>query len=108
MKAGSLRTSNVDLPVALLALGFFLALVFQTVQLVREGGVLAAVDRSQDGPLQETVRLKQNADSLGTDVATLAQSGNVHAKQVVDDMARQNIIMRTGPASEGQTSAPPK
>ena len=93
---------------ALLALGFFLTLIFQTVQLVREAGGLAAVDRNQDGPLQETLRLKQNADSLASDVAALAQAGNVHAKQVVEDMARQNIILRAAPGSEAPTPAAPK
>jgi uncharacterized protein YoxC len=84
------------LPVALLALAVFLGLVFQTVQLVRDSESLAAIDRSQDAPLQETARLRQATDSLASDVAQLAQSGNVNAKQVVDEMAKQNIVMRPG------------
>ena len=103
MRAGSLRQAGVDLPVALLALGFFLALVFQSVQLVREGSVLAGLDRSQDVPLQDTLRMRQSVDALASDVAALAQSGDANAKQIVDDMARQNVILRVNP----ETPAPP-
>jgi len=108
MKLGSVRNAGLDLPVALLALGFFLALVFQTVQLVRESSVLAAVDRNQDGPLQDTTRMRQSVDSLASDVAALAQSGNAHAKQIVDDMARQNVILRVAPETPSPAPAPPK
>ena len=87
------------LPVALLALAVFLGLVFQTVQLVRNSETLAAIDRNQEGPLQETARLRQATDSLASDVAQLAQSGNANAKQVVDEMAKQNIVMRPTPAA---------
>jgi hypothetical protein len=102
-----IKAAGVDLPVGLLALAFFLTMLFQTVQLVREGDTLAGINHGQDTPLQETQRLRQAADSLASDTAILAQSGNANAKQVVDDMARQNIILRP-PAASAAPAEPAK
>jgi hypothetical protein len=97
--------SRAGLPVALLALAVFLGLAFQTVQLVRDSETLVTIDRGQDAPLQETARLRQATDALASDIAALAQSGNAAAKQVVDEMAKQNIVMRPLPAAPA-TPAP--
>ena len=86
--------SRHGLPVALLALAVFLGLAFQTVQLVRDSEMLATIDRNQEAPLQEATRLRQATDSLASDITQLAQSGNAAAKQVVDEMAKQNFVMR--------------
>ena len=86
-----LRTGGSDVPLALLALAFCLMLVFQMVQLVRQSQSLATVAANQESPLQEAARLRQAADALASDIVQLAQQGNTNAKQVVDEMARQNI-----------------
>jgi uncharacterized protein HemX len=98
--------SRAGLPILLLALAVFLSLAFQTVQQVRESEALAAIDRSQDAPLQETARLRQATDALASDIAQLAQSGNAAAKQVLDEMAKQNLVMRPTPAAPGTPAAP--
>jgi hypothetical protein len=91
--------SRRGLPVALLALALLLDLAFQTVQQVRQSQFLATIDRNQDGPLQEAAKLRQATDSLVADILKLAQSGNAAAKQVVDDMAKQNIVLRVTSAA---------
>jgi len=88
------RNAGLELPLVLLALAFFLSSAFQTVQLVHESETLAMIDRNQEAPLQESTRLRQASDSLASELAQLAQSGNANAKQVVDEMARQNVLMR--------------
>jgi uncharacterized protein YoxC len=95
------------LPVALLALAVFLGLVFQTVQLVRDSETLATIDRSQDVPLQDTARMRQATDALASDIVQLAQSGNAGAKQVLDEMAKQNIVLRFPPATPAAPAPAP-
>ena len=94
MTQGLLKAAGLEVPVALLAVSFLLGLGFQTVQLVRDSQSLAAIGRSQDSPLQESVRIKQAMDSLAGDVAALADAGDPNAKQVVDEMAKQNVKLR--------------
>lgn len=97
------RDGGADLPLALLALAVFLMLMFQTVQLVRQSQSLVAFAANQESALQEASRLRQAADALVSDVVQLAQQGNANAKQVVDEMARQNINLHQ-PTS---TASPP-
>ena len=108
----SARGASFDLPLALLAAGFFLWLGFQTFELVRESQALAAINRGQDTPLQDAARLHQATDALAGDTATLAQTGNEGAKLVVEEMARQNVVLKppaAGPAPvEGQPTEAPK
>jgi hypothetical protein len=99
-----LNRAGPDVPLAILAVAFFVALAFQTVQLVRDAEQLATIERSQDGPLQETAKLRQNTDGLVNEVLQLAQSGSASAKQVVDEMAKQNIALRVAPAGEAPHS----
>ena len=78
---------------ALLALGFFAAVLFQTVQLVRERFNYSTILLNQQAPLESTLKLRDQINALANDTAVLAQSGNTAAKQVVDDLARQHIAL---------------
>ena len=100
--------SRNSLGLSLLALAMLLQFAFQTVQLVRESQTLATINRSQDLPLQETMRLHDGLDSLANDVYQLAQSGNAAAKQVLADMAKQNIVLRPAqtPGAPAESPAP--
>lgn len=99
------RNAGAELPLTLLAVAFFLMLVFQTVELVRQSQTLAAIIANQTTPIQETQRLRQATDALAGDVAQLAKGGNAHARQIVDAMARQNITLN--PPSPQPEPAPP-
>jgi hypothetical protein len=93
------RRPPVELGFALLALGFFLAVVFQTVQLVRERINYSTVLLNQQAPLENTLQLRERINSLANDTAQLAQGGNAAAKLVVSDLARQHIALHPGNAS---------
>lgn len=94
-----------DVPLGLLALAVFLMMLFQTVQLVRQAQSLVAIGKAQESPLQESSRVRQAADALAADIAQLAQQGNANAKQVVDEMARQNVNLQ--PPSAAKPPPPP-
>jgi hypothetical protein len=93
--------SGLAMPLALLALAFVLLLLFQMVELVRQSRSLVQAAANQESALQEANKLRQAADALVNDVLQLAQQGNVNAKQVVEEMARQNVNLRPSrPAGE--------
>ncbi len=101
------RDAGVELPVTLLAVAFFLMLIFQTVGLVRQSQTLAVITANQDAPIQDTRRLRQATDALAGDVAQLAQDGNANAKEIVDAMARQNINLHPPTVSSPPEAQPP-
>jgi hypothetical protein len=92
------RRPSLELGLALLALGFFAAVVFQTVQLVRERLNYSSILLNQQAPLENTLKLRDQINALANDTAQLAQSGNAAAKQVVDDLARQHIALHPATA----------
>ena len=93
------RKPPVELGLALLALGFFAAVVFQTVQLVRERLNYSTILLNQQALLESTLKLRDQINALAKDTAALAQSGNAAAKQVVDDLARQHITLHPATTS---------
>jgi hypothetical protein len=97
MRSTGSRAAGADLPLALLAVGFLLWLAFQTVQLVRDSEALDTINHNQDSPLQDAAKLRQATDALAADTAQLAQDGNIGAKLVVEEMARQNVMLRPTP-----------
>ncbi len=89
---------RIELAVAVLALAFFLAVLFQSVQLWRERESMNLIYQNQDQVLPDVLKLRDQVNSLAGDVAQLAQTGDAAAKQVIDDMARQGIALRPPPA----------
>lgn len=85
---------RIELAVVVLALAFFLAVLFQSVQLWRERGSMIQIYQSQEEVLPDVLKLREQVNSLAGDVAQLAQTGDPAAKQVVDDMARQGVALR--------------
>jgi hypothetical protein len=98
-----LKDAGVEVPLAILALAFFIALVFQTVELVRQSQTLATISVSQATPLQEATHLREATEALARDITKLADSGNADAKQVVDEMAKQHIALVPRPAPKPET-----
>jgi hypothetical protein len=85
---------RIELAVTILALAFFLAVLFQTVQLWREHANMVDIFNNQDQALPDVIGVRDQVNSIAGDVAALAQSGDAAAKSVVDDMARQGISLR--------------
>ena len=107
MNRDFLRDAGVEIPLAILALAFFMALVFQTVELVRQSQTLATISVNQETPLKDATRLREATTALARDITKLSDSGNADAKRVIDEMARQHISL-TPPAEPGAAkTAPP-
>jgi uncharacterized protein YggE len=87
---------RIELAVAVLALAFSLAVIFQTVQLWRERASMTQLFNNQEQALPDVLKLRDQVNSLAGDVAQLSQT-DAAAKQVVDDMARQGIALRVPP-----------
>ncbi len=85
---------RIELAVAVLALAFFLAVLFQSVQLWRERSSMNQIYQNQEQVLPDVLKLRDQVNSLAGDVAQLAQTGDAAAKQVTDDMARQGVALR--------------
>ncbi len=78
----------------MLPLAFFLAVLFQSVQLWRERSSMSQIYQNQEQALPDVLKLRDQVNSLAGDVARLGQTGDAAAKQVVDDMARQGVALR--------------
>jgi hypothetical protein len=78
-------------PVGLVVASIFLMVLFQTVQLVREEGALTQLKLSQESTVQESVKLRQQLETLAGNTAQLARDGDTAARSVVDDMRRQGV-----------------
>jgi len=85
---------RIELAVALLGLAFFVAVAFQSVQLLRERSGMIQIFNNQAQPLADVLKLRDQISSLAGDIAALAQTGDGAAKQVVDEMARQGVALR--------------
>jgi hypothetical protein len=90
---------RIELAVTVLALAFFLAVSFQSVQLWRERSSMNQIYQNQDQVLPDVLKLRDQVNSLAGDVAQLAETGDAAAKQVTDDMARQGVALRPPAAS---------
>jgi len=84
--------------VTVMALAFFLAIAFQTFQLVREHSNLEAAYAGQQAPIQQVLQVRQETEALAGDTAALADRGNANAKTAVEEMRRQGITLREPPA----------
>lgn len=73
---------------------FFLAIVFQTYQLIRDHSNLENAQAGQQSPLEQAVQMRQETEGLAGDVAALADKGNANAKQIVEVMRQQGITLR--------------
>jgi hypothetical protein len=85
-----------------LAIAFFLAIAFQTYQLIREYQNLESVEQGQQAPIEQAIQIRENTEALAGGTAALADKGNANAKQVVEIMRQQGITLRVP-----QTTAAP-
>jgi hypothetical protein len=88
---------RLAIPVTLVVVAFFIMTAFQTVQLVRERGHLGDIRLAQEPTVQEAAKLRQQLDSLGAKTAALADGGNANAKAIVEELRRNNIIVKANP-----------
>ena len=84
-------TPNFALPLLIGLVAFALFLVFQTSQILRQRDALSTAYQSQEGPLQESNKVRQQLESIAQKTADLAAKGNTNAQAVIADLARQGI-----------------
>jgi hypothetical protein len=81
------------LPVTLLIVSFFVLMVFETGYAIHDRGALSDQRRAQEPTVQESVRVRQQLETLAAKTAQLAADGNESAKTVVDQMKRQGVTL---------------
>jgi hypothetical protein len=88
---------RLQIPLLLLTIAFFLMVGFQTVQLVRERGNLYDIQLGQETTVQESLKLRQQMESLATKTAQLAEGGNAGAKAIIEELRRLGITVKPNP-----------
>ena len=91
------ETRRAQLPLALVVLGFFVMVAFQTVQLAREHVHIGEVQAAQEPMIQEGTKLRQQLNAMASKMAQLADAGNANAKAIIDDLKRQGITVKAAP-----------
>jgi hypothetical protein len=81
------------LPVIIVILSFFVLMAFETGHAIHERGALSDLRRSQEPTVQESIRLRQQLETLAAKTAQLATDGDEGAKAVVDQMKRQGVTL---------------
>lgn len=81
------------LPVILIVGSFFGLMAFETGYAIHDRGALAEQRRSQEPAVQESIKLRQQLETLAGKTAQLAAEGDESAKGVVDRMKHQGIAL---------------
>lgn len=90
--------AQIEVPLLLIVVAFFLITAFQTERLVQEHSSLATLRTEQETNLEQAARIRARFQMLASETAKLAQSGNANAKAVLDQLQAQGITVRpTGP-----------
>jgi hypothetical protein len=90
-------TMRLEPAVALLALGFFLLLAFQAVELIREGSAIRQIRAAQEQNVQEGLRLRAQLNAVAGKTAALADAGDANAKAIIDEMRKLGISVKPTP-----------
>ena len=82
-------TGGWRLPVIIVVVSFFVLLAFETGHVVHDRSALSDLRRSQEPTVQESIKLRQQLETLAGKTAQLAADGDEAAKTVLDQMKRQ-------------------
>jgi hypothetical protein len=93
--------------ITVLAVAFFIAMAFQTFQLLSEYSNLQTALTGQQATFEQALQVSQETQAFAGDTAALADKGNANAKQVVDQMRAQGINMRAPAAPASPPAAKP-
>lgn len=84
----------LQIPLAILAAALFLMVGFQTWQLIRERDNLSELRGTQQPTMDQSLKLRQQLESLAGKTAQLAADGDQGARAIVDDLRRQGITVK--------------
>lgn len=91
---------------ALLAIAVGTWLGFQTVQLLRERGVLQTARAAQEPTIEQAQKLRAQLDSIAKKTLELAQQGNSSAALIVEELARRGVTINPSSSTPPAGSAP--
>ncbi len=92
---GTFRASLVGfLPIALVTLSLFTWIAFQTVMLFKERTTLQSVRQNQEKTVQDSIKLRNQLDSIAKGTAALARSGNAGAKTIVEELRKRGVTIK--------------
>ena len=86
-------TGGWRLPVIIVVVSFFVLLAFETGHAVHDRSALSDLRRSQEPTVQESIKLRQQLETLAGKTAQLAADGDEAAKTVLDQMKRQGVTL---------------
>lgn len=87
------KTYSCFIPFLLMMFSIFLIVGFQKKELAREKEVLKVKISKQDEAFKESKILRKQMDSIGLEIARLAEEGNVNAKIVIEGLKKGGIII---------------
>lgn len=93
------------IPFLILALSVTGWAAFQTTQLLRERDALEAARSSQERPMENSKKLRDQLDGIARETQLLANKGNAGAMLIVDELKKRGITINPEPPS---TPAPDK
>jgi len=88
---------SATIPIAIVVVAVFVLVLSQTVQLVSDHGTLTDVRASQETTVRESLKLRQQLETLAGKTAQLALDGDETARAIVDEMRRQGVNMTPPP-----------
>ena len=86
-------TSNIMLPLVLVAFTLFLSLAFQMTQVMRDREALHQVKTQQDKPLEDVQKLQAQLSALALGTRKLADGGDPNAKAIIAQLKQAGITV---------------
>ena len=84
-------------PFLILALSVTGWAAFQMTQLLRERDSLEAAHASQERPMENSKKLRDQLDGLARETQLLANKGNAGARLIVDELKKRGITINPEP-----------
>lgn len=96
---GARDDASPFLPLLLLSLALVGWFGFQTHQLVRERQQLAQLRAGQDAQIEAAAKVRASLDTVATATASLAETGNLNARLLVEELRKRGITINRGAAN---------
>ncbi len=90
---------NTFVPILLIILTLLVSVCFQGVMLAKDHESLQSSKANQDSALDESKKLRAQLDSIATQTAQLAASGNESAILIIEKLRANGITVKTGGTS---------
>lgn len=85
--------ADLTLPLLLGLAAMVLFLLFQTYALLEQRSALGVAFDSQSQPISDANKVRRQLEALAGGTAQLASKGNLHAQQIVAELAKQGVSL---------------